>query len=417
MANGTYLNRVADAELDDRLSRIGAVLIEGAKGCGKTETAMQHCASSVCLDIDESARVTAQIAPGNVLDGPVPRLIDEWQLVPQLWNEMRRAVDARREPGQFIFTGSATPADDVTRHTGAGRVSRLRMRTLTLWESGMSTGQVSLSGLLAGNQATGASSLNLDDVIEETCHGGWPGDRRLSWKQAQANVGDYCGEIANAEVRAVDGVRRDSARVLMVMQSLARHTASQARLTTIASDTGSPVPSDTTSSYLKALERLMVVEPLPSWSPVLRSRARIRTAAKHHFVDPAMSASLLNAGLDELRRDLKTFGFLFESLVLRDLRVYAGACSATASHYLDSTGLEVDIVIDGGYGRWGAVEVKLGNAPDVIDQAADNLKRFAGRVDAQTVGAPNFLAVVTATGYAYTRPDGVSVVPLGVLCP
>ena len=414
-----YLPRVVDTELDERLARIGAVLIEGAKGCGKTETGSQHCASVVRLDVDEAARTTAQIAPANVLDGAVPRLLDEWQLVPNLWNEVRRAVDARHAPGQFILAGSATPQDDTTRHTGAGRISRLRMRTLSLWESGLSTGQVALTDLMAGGAAVaGASAMSLDDVIEETCHGGWPADRDKPWKAAQANVGDYCAEIANADIRTMDGVRRDPSRVRLLMQALARHTATQARQTTLAADAADPaLGEDTVSSYVRALERLMVVEPLASWGPVLRSRARIRVAAKHHFVDPAMSASLLNAGPDELRRDLKTFGFLFESLVLRDLRVYAQVLGATVHHFLDSTGRQVDAVIDGGYDRWGAVEVKLGGTREVLDQAAANLQAFAAKVDTQSTGGPRFLAIVTATGYAYARPDGVLVVPLGILRP
>jgi len=416
MAMMTYLPRVADGELQDRLQRMGAVLIEGAKGCGKTETASQCCASVVRLDVDDAARTTAEIAPANVLEGATPRLIDEWQLVPGLWNAMRRAVDARHMSGQFVLTGSATPADDVTRHTGAGRVSRLRLRPLSLWESGLSAGTVSLGDLLAGTATVeGAASLTLDDVIEETCHGGWPSDRRLGWRQARANVADYCDEIASADIRALDGVRRDASRVRLFMQSLARHTATQARLTTVAAD--GTTSESAAAAYMQALERLMVLEPLPSWSPVLRSRARIRVSAKHHFVDPAMAASLLNAGPDELRRDLKTYGFLFESLALRDIRVYAQACGANVHHYLDSTGLEVDLVIDAGHGRWGAVEVKLSGAAGVLDEAARHLKAFAAKVDTQSTGEPSFLAVVTATGYAYRRPDGVVVVPLGSLRP
>ncbi|MCL2781130.1 MAG: DUF4143 domain-containing protein [Actinomycetia bacterium] len=419
MLSSHYLPRVVDAELADRLARIGAVLIEGAKGCGKTETASQHSASMVRLDIDETARATAEVAPANVLDGAAPRLIDEWQLVPRLWNEVRRAVDARRAPGQFILTGSATPADDATRHTGAGRVSRLRMRTLSLWESNLSAGAVRLSTLMSGDTAvSGTTDMTLDDLIEETCHGGWPVDRNKSWRLAQANVADYCAEIANTDIRTADGTRRDSARVRLLMQSLARHTATAARQSTLASDAARPaLAEDTVSSYLGALERLMVVEPLTSWSPVLRSRARIRVSAKHHFVDPSMTATLLNARPDELRRDLKTYGFLFESLALRDLRVYAQSLGASVHHYLDSTGLEVDAIVDGGFGRWGAIEVKLGGAAEVLDRAASRLRAFAAKVDQQSTGEPRFLAIVTATGYAHTRRDGVAVIPLAALRP
>ena len=416
-ADAHYLPRVADGELEDRLKRIGAVLIEGAKGCGKTETASHHCLSSVRLDVDDSARQTADISPVNVLAGQTPRLIDEWQLVPRVWNAVRREVDQRRTVGQFVLTGSATPDDDETRHTGAGRISRMRMRTLTLSESGLSSGEVSFADVMAGGTVeAGMSPVSLNDLIEEVCHGGWPANRGQSWSAAQSNVADYCAEIANGYIRTVDGVRRDPNRVKLLMQTLARHTATQARLTTLAADVARPGLSDeTVSSYLNALERLMVVEPLTSWSPVLRSRSRIRTASKHFFVDPAMSAALLNATPDELRRDLKTFGFLFESLVIRDLRVYSQPLRASVHHYLDSSNLEVDAIIDGGYRRWGAVEVKLGGSSDVLEKAAGNLLSFAAKVDTQSAGKPAFLAVVTAEGYAYTRPDGVCVIPVGML--
>lgn len=288
------------------------------------------------------------------------------------------------------------------------------MRTLTLSESGLSSGEVSFSSLMAGDPVeAGASPLGLGDVIEEVCHGGWPANRGQSWSAAQANIADYCAEIANGDIRTVDGVRRDPNRVRLLMQTLARHTATQARLTTLAADAG--MSDETVASYLNALERLMVVEPLTSWSPVLRARSRIRTTSKHHFVDPAMSAALLNAAPDELSRDLKTFGFLFESLVVRDLRVYAQPLRASVHHYLDSANLEVDAIIDGGYKRWGAVEVKLGGSSDVIQKAAENLLSFAAKVDTQSAGEPAFLAIVTAEGYAYTRPDGVCVIPIGVL--
>lgn len=410
-----YLPRVVDTEVVDRLQRIGAVVLEGPKGCGKTETGGRHAASEVRLDVDAAARVTAEIAPQGVLDGPVPRLIDEWQVVPRLWNDIRRAVDERREPGQFIVTGSATPADDATRHTGAGRMSRIRMRTLSLWEAGLSSGAVGLQELMSGRDAVdGAAPLRLAEVVEAACHGGWPADHRLPWRLAAANVADYCEEIAGADVRTVDGVRRDVAKVRLLMQSLARNTATMARQATLAADVAS---QDTVGDYVTALRRLMVLEPLTGWSPVLRSKARLRVAAKHHFVDPAMSAALLNAGPDELMRDMKTFGFLFESLVVRDLRVYAQPLGGTVHHYRDSNNLEVDCVIDAGYGRWGAVEVKLAGSADVIDVAAKALTAFAATVDTQSTGEPRFLAVITAEGYAYTRPDGVHVIPLTVLRP
>ncbi|MDR0990818.1 MAG: AAA family ATPase, partial [Propionibacteriaceae bacterium] len=319
----SYLPRIADDELSERLNRIGAVLIEGAKGCGKTETARQLAASEVRLDVNETIRETAKIAPLKVLAGPTPRLIDEWQLAPQIWNAVRREVDDRGADGLFILTGSASPADDQTRHTGAARFSRLRMRTLSLAESSLSSQDVSLKELLSGaKNVSGQSTLTLDDIIEETCHGGWPGDRQRSLLAARRNVTEYVNEIAFGDIKMADSVRHDPVRVLAVMRALARNTATEAALTTLAADTGEndPMHPDTVGHYIRALERLMVLEPLLAWHPVLRSKARVRTSAKHHFVDPAMTDSLLRAGPEELSLDLKTFGLLFESLVLRDLR-------------------------------------------------------------------------------------------------
>lgn len=414
-----YLPRLADAALDERLGRIGAVVIEGVKGCGKTETARRRASSEVCFDLDEAARETAAIAPTNVLAGAVPRLLDEWQIVPSLWNAVRRAVDERGLDGQFILTGSARPSDDITRHSGAGRFSRLRMRTMTLAESGLSSQQVSLTALLAGQtDVAGQAAMTLDDLISETCHGGWPVDRQRTTAAARRNVADYVAEIANADIRTVDGVRRDPERVLALMRALARNTATQAQTTTLAQDATDgrvQLSADTAVDYLQALERLMVVEPLTSWSPVLRSKARLRRAVKHHFVDPAITASLLGAGVDELRCDLKTYGFLFKSLAIRDLRVYAGAAGATVHHYRDSNDLEVDAIVDGGFERWAAFEIKLGGSSAVIDKAADHLTAFARTVDSQSSGRPKLLAVLTGQGYAYTRPDGVAVIPLAVL--
>ncbi|MDR1266501.1 MAG: DUF4143 domain-containing protein [Propionibacteriaceae bacterium] len=416
-----YLPRVADAELDERLERVGAVLIEGVKGCGKTETARRRAASEVALDADPTARQTAQIDPGRVLGGPAPRLVDEWQLVPELWNAVRRAVDARRADGQFILTGSATPADDQTRHSGAGRFSRLRLRPLSLAESGISSDEVSLARLLAGaGSVAGTAAAGLDDLIAETCHGGWPRDRGRPVAPARRNVADLAAEISLGDIKTVDVVRRDPARVRSLLESLARNTATEATVTTLAADAGragAPMSPETAAAYLDALERLMVYEPLPTWSPVLRDKARVRRQPVHHLVDPALAAALLGAGPDELGRDLKTFGLLFESLATRDLRVYAGPLQARVGHYRDNTGLEVDLVIDAGHRRWAAFEVKLSGSGPVTDAAAKNLLRLAAKVDVQSAGPPSCLGIITAQGQAYTRSDGVQVVPLATLGP
>jgi predicted AAA+ superfamily ATPase len=415
-----YLERVADVELSDRLRRSGAVLIEGVKGCGKTETARRHSASETLFDLDEAARFTAQTAPLFVLNKKPPQLLDEWQLAPSVWNAVRREVDSRGEPGQFILTGSATPSDDATRHSGAGRFSRIRMRTLSLAESGLSSRQVSLAGILDGvtTDIGGQSALELDEIIEETCHGGWPAHRKFTVEDAMAEVADYLQEIAYADIRMVDGVKRDPDRVLSILRALSKNTSTEATLKTLLEDGSAGVEGmqpDTLREYLTALERLMVSEPLPAWAPVLRSKARLRTSPKHNLVDPALAVSLLNASPDKLRMDLKTFGFLFESLAIRDLRIYASASRGKLLHYRDNTNLEVDAIVDAGYRKWAAFEIKLSASEKVIEKAAAKLHLFANKIDTKASGKPSALGIITAEGYAYTRPDGILVIPLACL--
>ncbi|MDR1824755.1 MAG: DUF4143 domain-containing protein [Bifidobacteriaceae bacterium] len=416
-----YIERVADTVLADTLSRIGAVLVEGVKGSGKTETARRLAASEVRLDVDDSARASAVEHPASILAGPSPRLIDEWQLAPEVWNAVRRAVDDRQSDGQFILTGSANPSDDEARHSGAGRFARLRLRPLSLFESGLSSGQVSLSQLLEGvEKVEGQAPLTLEQLVEETCHGGWPADRSRPWQAAQRNAAAYLRELASADIRTVDGVRRDPTRLLGLLRAVALNTASEATLVTLAKDTFGAGPSpgvETVASYLDALSRLMVYEAQPPWTPVLRSKARVRGQAKHHLVDPALAAALLGASPEQLMLDLKTFSFLFESLCLRDLRVYQTDPLVQVGHYRDNTNLEVDAVVDAGYRRWAGFEVKLGGSPGAVDKAADSLTRFAAKVDVQSMGEPRALVVLTASGYAYTRRDGVHVVPLTTLGP
>ncbi|MDR1394417.1 MAG: DUF4143 domain-containing protein [Bifidobacteriaceae bacterium] len=415
--NRAYYPRLADGELESRLKRIGAVLIEGPKGCGKTETASRQAGSQIRLDTDPALLETALAAPFNVLAGPTPRLVDEWQLAPGLWNAVRREVDARQLDGQFILTGSATPHDDSTRHSGAGRFSRLRMRTMTLAESDLSTKSIPLRGVLAGEPVTeGRGQLSLNDLIDEACHGGWPGDRARPTSAAMENVADYVEEIA-FDIRLTDAIRRDSTRVRAVMRAIARNTASEATLVTLAKDTlanGVPLNDDTAGLYLGALERLMVYEPVPAWSPALRSRTRVRTRPKHHFTDPAMSVALLGATPAALRLDIRTFGFIFESLAVRDLRAYSAPLGGAVFHYRDQSGLEVDAIVQTS-NAWAAFEIKLGTSTGAIDKAAASLLAFNARIDTQSSGRPAALAVITATGFAYTRPDGVAVIPLSAL--
>jgi predicted AAA+ superfamily ATPase len=414
-----YQPRIVDLQLTARLSAVGAVVIEGPKACGKTATARQLAASEVLLDVDENAQRAIALDPALVLDGPAPRLLDEWQIEPSIWNHMRRAIDARSEPGQFILTGSAVPADDVTRHTGAGRITRLRMRPMSLFEMGRSTGRVSLGKLLDGSMSSsGDPGLTVTGIAGEIALGGWPGLRGRSVPDRLLAVRDYLDEIARVDVERVGATRRDPARVTRLLASLARNVATHAAATTLAKDAGGaegPLKDDTAREYLAVLERLMVVEDQPAWAPHLRSKHRLRTAPKRHFVDPSLAAAALRATPDRLLGDLNLLGFLFESLVVRDLRVYAQAADAQVSQYRDSGGLEVDAIVEAGDGRWMAFEVKLGQGQ--VDTAATSLQRFAERIDTASCGSPALLGVIVATGYAYRREDGVAVIPIGALGP
>lgn len=414
-----YQRRIVDDELRRQLTSIGAVVLEGSKAVGKTETARQYAASTVLLDTDTGARQLAKIDPALLLNGSAPQLIDEWQMEPDLWNHIRREVDRRKLPGQFILTGSAVPADDVTRHTGAGRFSRIRMRPMTLYETGHSTGDISLSALFAGIAPRATDSgLTISQVIDRVCIGGWPAFVRLTPEQSQREMRSYLDEIAKTDIRRVDGIHRDPLKVKRVLQSFARNVATQAKIQTIAADAGGsdgPLTYNTVVEYLNSLERLMIIEDLPAWAPALRSRTSLRKGATRHFVDPCLAVAALNASPAKLLKDLNFFGLLFESLVVRDLRVYMQHSDGRLLHYRDENDLEVDVIIEMGGASWAAIEVKLGL--NQIDEAAKTLLKFAKKIDTARCGEPAFLAVVTATGYGYVREDGVYVLPIGTLKP
>ena len=415
-----YRPRIADRLLASRLHSMPTVVIEGPRACGKTATARQQALSEVLFDTDSVARRLAGLSPDLVLDGREPRLIDEWQTVPDIWNHIRRASDDGRRPGRFILTGSAVPADDVTRHSGAGRISRVAMRPMTLFESGHSTGNVSLGDLLkSGSVAAAVNALHLVELIELTCRGGWPGILRDDIETALGFSRGYISEITRADLADVNGRRRDPARMEALLRSVARNTATEASLATLAADAGEEgsLHVDTVRGYLRMLERLFVVEDLPAWSVRLRSRTRLRRSAKRHLVDPSLAVAALRAGPQRLLADLSLFGLLFESLVIRDLRVYADAHGGDVCHYRDESGLEVDAIVEAGDGRWIGCEVKLG-ALDAVDTAARSLLKLAERVDVSVVGPPAKLVVITAGGeYAYERADGVAVVPIAALGP
>jgi hypothetical protein len=414
-----YLPRVVDAELEARLAAAGAVVIEGPKACGKTETARQRVASSVLLDVDENARRAAAVDPSLVLDGPTPRLIDEWQIEPGVWNHVRRAVDDRGVAGQFVLTGSSVPADDVARHTGAGRFSFLRMRPMTLFETGHTNGAVSLAGLLAGGPARSDDpGLSVRDLADRIAAGGWPAQHGRRVADAARAARDYLEQIRQVDVSRVAGSRRDPAKVEWLLRSLARNISTEAAVTVLAADAGGgdgPLDRHTVAEYLNILDRLMVIEDQPAWAPHLRSRASLRTSPKRHFVDPSLAVAALGAGPERLLQDLKLLGLLFESLVIRDLRVLAQPLDGHVLHYRDNYGREADAVVQLADGRWGAFEVKLGAG--LVDEGAEALLRFRTAIDTRKSGEPAILGVIAGTGFGYVRPDGVAVIPVGSLAP
>ncbi|GMQ82000.1 MAG: DUF4143 domain-containing protein [Rhodothermia bacterium] len=412
----TYLTRIIDSELTAQLGSVGAVVLEGPKACGKTETARQHAESEVLLDIDTHAQAAVDVDPSLILQGATPRLIDEWQIMPKIWNHIRREIDDRATLGQFILTGSAVPSDDVTRHSGAGRLTRIRMRPMSLFETGHANGEISVAALL--NQASVRSTdpgITVQQLSERIAVGGWPGNLDLSIEQQTRAVRSYLAEIQRVDVGRVDQTHRNPQKVGQLLKSLARNVATTTATATLSRDTSgaeTPINEETTSSYLNALERLMVIEDQPAWSPNLRSRARLRLASKRHFVDPSLAVAALRATPSRLLEDLNLFGFLFESLVVRDFRIYAQASDAMVYHYRDSNDLEVDIVIEAADGRWAAFEVKLGQGK--VDSAAANLNKLTEHIDTSNMTT---LGVIVSNGLGYVRKDGIAVIPIGALGP
>jgi len=407
-----YRPRVIDALLAERLTSAGAVLIEGPKACGKTFTAEQQAASRVYLDTDEQARAALGVDPTLVLSGDPPQLVDEWQLdATRVWNHVRSEVDRRQGTGSYILTGSASPTDDTRRHSGAGRFARLRMRPMSLLESGDSTGEMSLAALLDGHRPTAKpTEVTVPRYAELVVRGGWPLNlTRTITAAARANIDDVT-TIAEVDLPTMDPSRRQPRLALRVVQALSRNIGMDYVVTRVArnaSTDDSDIARSTVYDYLAPLERLMVLDPIEAWSSHLRSRARLRTSPRVQFCDPSVAVAALRSGPDQLLADLSYF--------VRDLRVFADVVDGTVQHYRDSDDLEIDAIITAGDGRWAAFEVKLGQAD--IDIAAHDLLTFARKVDTTKVGEPAMLAVVTATGYGYTRPDGVVVIPAATLGP
>lgn len=417
--NVRYTARVVDTVLERRLRSAPAVLVEGVRACGKTTTARRRAASEVLLERSIASVSLASLGSLAVLEGAVPRLVDEWQLVPDIWDMVRRECDRRSSPGQFILTGSADPPLGATQHSGAGRVARVRMRPMSLFESGLSTGEVSLQRLFDGQDCSAPTpQVELGDIAGAVCRGGWPLCQQMDSEDAQDFIVDYLEELATVEVAAVDGPRRNPIGIARMLASLARNISTEATLTTLAADTGGarPVDTRTAAAYLAVLEHLFVVEDVPAWSPKLRSRSRLRGASKRQLADPSLAAAAMDADRARLLGDLETLGFLFESLCIRDLRVYGQPLRATVSHYRDNTGLEIDAIIHKRNGDWIAAEVKLGGRA-AVDAAAASLKKLRDRIDPDVTGAPQRLVVITSGGYAYERTDGVCVVPITALGP
>lgn len=422
-----YRHRIMDSLLAKKLQAKGAVLIEGPKWCGKTTTAEEIAVSKVLLaktDAKEQFKRLLEIDSDTALSGEAPMLIDEWQTVPKLWDAVRYTVDHRRKMGQFILTGSAVPDKDAEKereHSGTGRFAWLTMRPMTLSESGESNGSVSLADLFAAPEKLfGRNSLKLQDIAFLICRGGWPMAVGLPEEAALEQAFDYYDAVTKEDVTRVDGVKRASERVRRLMRAYARHQGTQASIATLREDLKNndtaTLDDDTIVSYLEALRKIFVVEDMPAWNPNLRSKTAIRTADTRYFVDPSIATAALGMGPADLVNDLNTMGFFFETMCVRDLRVYAEALNGKVYHYRDKSGLECDAVVHLRNGQYGLIEIKLGGQ-SLIDDGVRTLNSLAAQVDTSRMKAPAFKMVLTATGeYAYRRSeDGIYIVPVGCL--
>lgn len=419
-----YRKRIADAILLRKLEGKGAVLIEGPKWCGKTTTAEQIAASVLYMDDPQTKEQNITMAglnPKRLLAGETPRLIDEWQLAPKLWDAVRFEVDHRHELGQFVLTGSAVPADtkEIT-HSGTGRFTWMTMRPMSLYESGDSTGEVSLRELFGSPEAIdGTAAIDLDRLAFLICRGGWPQAIDLRDEIALDQAMDYYDAVVHSDINRADGVSKNPERVKRLMRSLARNQGQQIANTVIAEDIkandGTTIEDETVASYISALKKIFVVEDMPAWNPNLRSKTAIRSADTRYYVDPSIAVAAIGAGPNDLIGDLKTMGFLFETLCVRDLRVFADALNGEVYHYRDKNGLECDAVVHLRNGSYGLIEIKLGG-DKLIEEGAESLKALRDKIDPEKMKNPAFLLVLTGLGdFAYRREDGVYVVPIGCL--
>lgn len=420
-AKKTYLKRLCDTELKLALQSSGAVLIEGAKWCGKTSTASKAANSVIYMQDPDNARsyqAMADTKPSLLLKGENPRLIDEWQVAPVLWDAVRFEVDQRAERGQFILTGSAVPPYNVTAHTGTGRISRLMMRPMSLFESLESNGKISLRALFNGTQEdNGAvSELSIEKIAYVLCRGGWPASIDMQAVTSLRMAMDYVEAIIHHDVSLVDGVEKNPERVRLLLRSLARNIATTANYQTIQKDieaTDITISDKTISTYINALRRIFVVEDLAAWAPSLRSKTAIRTTEKRHFVDPSIATAIMRTNPEGILNDFEYFGLLFEALCTRDIRIYAQANDGDVFHYRDKSELEADLIVRLRDGRWAAIEVKLGNKQ--IEEAAKNLLTLKAKIDEEKMGKNSFLMIITGSQHAYCRKDGIWIVPIGCL--
>ena len=420
-----YLPRITDKLLDERLKAKGAILIEGPKWCGKTTSAKEFAKSFIAMDEPDKTKQYKQMAelnPSALLEGETPRLVDEWQLAPNLWNAVRYEVDKRDDFGQFILTGSAVPAEfDASMHSGTGRISRLYMRTMSLYESKDSDGAVSLSNLFDDKEISCTNHKTLDDIAFLICRGGWPISIKLEGKASLFQAIDYFDSVVKNDISRVDSVKRDVEKAKSLLRSYARHVGSQAPLETIRKDMlanqADTFDQVTLYSYIDALKKIFVIEDAPAWNPNIRSKTAIRSTDTRYFIDPSIATAALGIGPKDLIQDLNTMGFLFENLAVRDLRIYSELLDGSVYHYRDKSGLECDAVIHLGNGSYGLVEIKLGG-DKLIEEGAQTLKALSDLIDTNSMKKPSFMMVLCAQApFAYKRNDGVYVVPITSLRP
>lgn len=421
-----YKPRIIDTLLKKKLQAKGAVLIEGPKWCGKTTTAANFSATKVMLakpNEKENFRNLLEIDSDTALSGDAPMLIDEWQTVPKLWDAVRCAVDERQKMGQFILTGSAVPnkeAESQREHSGTGRFAWLTMRPMSLWESGESSGAISLENLFSSpDKILAKNKLKMQDIAYLICRGGWPMSVDLPKEVALEQAFDYYDAVTKEDVTRVDGVKRSSERVCRLMRAYARHQGTQASIATLKEDLqnndAATLDDDTINSYIDALRKIFVIEDMPAWNPNLRSKTAIRTTDTRYFIDPSIATAALGLGPDDLIGDLNTLGLFFEAMCVRDLRVFAEVLNGRLYHFRDKSGLECDAVIHLRNGKYGLIEIKLGGET-LINAGAETLNTLADKIDTNRMKSPSFKMILTAVGdYAYRRSDGIYVVPIGVL--